>query len=94
MEGYVAADVFRHKISFGKSDAWWGPGKGGAFAYSNNAENIYSFRIDRTEPLRIPLLSRVTGPFRYQFLVGSLKGHTFFNDPWVHAGKNQLQAHP
>lgn len=94
MEGYVAAQVLHHQFSFGKSDAWWGPGKGGAYAYSNNAENIYSFRIDRVEPLLVPLLSRVTGPFRYQFIVGSLKGHTFFNDPWMHAEKISLKPTP
>ena len=54
-------------------------------AYSNNAQNIYSFRINRVEPLHIPLLSRATGPFRYDFMVGSLKGHSDWNDPWVHA---------
>jgi Capsule assembly protein Wzi len=76
-----------NEISFGKSDHWLGPGQGGSFAWSNNAENIYAFQIDRVEPLRIPLLSRLTGPFRYQFFVGSLQGHTDPNDPWVHAEK-------
>ncbi len=56
-------------------------------AYSNNAEDIYSFRVNRIEPLQIPGLSRITGPFRYEFLVGSLKGHTSPNDPWVHVEK-------
>jgi hypothetical protein len=56
-------------------------------AYSNNAENIYSFRINRIEPLHVPLLSYLTGPFRYEFLVGSLKGHAFPRDPWVHVEK-------
>lgn len=94
MEGYVSAHVIGHDFSFGKNDAWWGPGQGGAYAYTNNAENIYAFRIDRTEPLRVPLLSRVTGPFRYQFLVGSLKGHTDWNDPWVHAEKISFKPTP
>jgi hypothetical protein len=53
----------------------------------HNAENIYDFEINRVEPLRIPLLSRLTGPFRYDFFVGSLKGHTYPNDPWVHVEK-------
>ena len=87
MEAYVSADYLNHVISFGKQDAWLGPGLGGAMAYSNNAENIYSFRIDRIEPLQIPLLSRITGPFRYEFLIGSLKGHTYPNDPWTHVEK-------
>jgi hypothetical protein len=87
MEGYLSAHVLGHEISFGKTDAWMGPGQGGAYAYTNNAEDIYSFRINRIEPLRVPLLSRITGPFRYDFMVGSLKGHTDYNDPWVHAEK-------
>lgn len=87
IEAYASAQFLNHVFSFGKQDEWLGPGQGGAMAYSNNAENIYAFRINRIEPLRIPLLSRFTGPFRYEFLVGSLKGHTYPNDPWVHVEK-------
>jgi len=103
IEAYVSAHVLNHEISFGKQDDWLGPGLGAGMAYSNNAENFYSFRINRVEPLRIPLLSRLTGPFRYEFLVGGLHGHTYvpnpafpgpsqanvFNpgDPWMHIEK-------
>jgi hypothetical protein len=87
IDAYASYRLLNHEISFGKQDDWLGPGVGGGMAYSNNAENIYSFRINRTEPLFIPLLSVLTGPFRYEFLVGSLKGHTYPNDPWVHVEK-------
>ena len=87
LEAYASAQLLNHVISFGKQDDWLGPGMGAGMAYSNNAENIYSFRINRIEPLRIPLLSYITGPFRYEFLVGSLKGHVYPNDPWVHIEK-------
>ena len=87
IEAYASVHLLDHEISFGKQDDWLGPGLGGGMAYSNNAENIYSFRINRIEPLYIPLLSRITGPFRYEFLVGSLKGHTYPNDPWMHLEK-------
>jgi hypothetical protein len=90
IEANVSYLVRNHEISFGKNDHWLGPGKGGSFAWSNNADNIYAFQIDRVEPLRIPLLSRLTGPFRYQFFVGSLQGHTDPNAPWVHAEKRTL----
>ncbi len=81
IEAYVSAEMLHHVISLGKQDDWLGPGLGGGMAYSNNAENIYSFRINRVEPLTIPLLSRLTGPFRYDFLVGKLRGHTFMPNP-------------
>jgi hypothetical protein len=87
LEAYASAHFLNHEISFGKQDDWLGPGLGAGMAYSNNAENIYSFRINRIEPLHIPLLSYLTGPFRYEFLVGSLKGHVYPNDPWVHVEK-------
>jgi hypothetical protein len=87
IEAYASAHILNHEVSFGKQDEWLGPGQGSAMAYSNNAENIYAFHINRIEPLHIPGLSRVLGPFRYEFLVGSLKGHTDPNDPWVHSEK-------
>ena len=91
MEAYVSLQYLNHVISFGKQDDWLGPGLGAGMAYSNNAENVYSFRIDRMEPLRVPLLSRLTGPFRYDFLVGPLKGHSFPVSPWVHVEQVSLR---
>ncbi len=84
-EATLSFHMLGHEISGGKSDAWLGPAAGGAMAWTNNAENIYSFRVNRVEPLNIPLVSKVLGPMRYDFFVGSLKGHTNPNSPWVHA---------
>ena len=81
LEAYVSAQVLNHVISFGKQDQWLGPAQGASMAFSNNAQNFYAFEINRIEPLNIPLLSRVTGPFRYEFLVGALRGHTFMPNP-------------
>jgi len=85
VEATLSFHVAGHEISGGKSDAWLGPMTGGAMAWSNNAENIYSFRINRVEPLHIPVLSWLIGPIRYDFFYGSLKGHTYPNDDWVHS---------
>jgi hypothetical protein len=87
VEANLSYHLLGHEISFGKSDHWMGPDQGASMLWSNNAEDIYQFQIDRVEPLRIPLLSRLTGPFRYDFFIGSLKGHTDPNDPWVHVEK-------
>jgi len=94
LDANLSARLLNHEISFGKSDAWLGPGVGGAMAWSNNAENIYSFRINRVEPLWIPGLSRVIGLVRYDFFVGSLKGHAYPNDPWIHSEKFSFKPHP
>ncbi len=85
IEATASFHLLGHEISGGKQDAWLGPGAGGAMAWSNNAENIYSFRINRVEPLNVFLLSKLLGPLRYDFFIGSLKGHSAPNSPWVHA---------
>jgi hypothetical protein len=85
VEASLSAHLWGHEISGGKTDAWLGPAAGGAMAWSNNAENIYSFRINRVEPLSIPFVVKVLGPLRYDFFIGSLKGHTDPNSPWVHS---------
>jgi hypothetical protein len=83
VEATLSFHIAGHEISGGKTDSWLGPAQGGALAWSNNAENIYSFRINRVEPLHIPLLSRVLGPIRYDFFYGNLKGHTAPNNPYT-----------
>jgi Capsule assembly protein Wzi len=90
LEVYLSAHVMGHEISIGKQDEVMGSTLGGGFAYSNNAENIYAFHINRVEPLRIPGLSYITGPFRYEFLVGGLKGHTHIPNPEYPSPTGQL----
>jgi len=87
LEASISYHLLGHEISFGKNDQWLSPALGGAMSWSTNAEAPYAFEINRVEPLRVPLLSRLTGPFRYEFFVGSLKGHTYPNSPWVHMEK-------
>ena len=84
-EAVLSFHFLGHEISGGKSDAWLGPAQGGAMAWSNNAENIYSFRINRVEPMHIPYFTWLFGGLRYDFFVGSLKGHTYPNSPWIHS---------
>jgi hypothetical protein len=81
LEAYLSYQILNHVISFGKQDQWLGPDLGASMAFSNNAQNFYAFEINRTEPLNVPVLSRLTGPFRYEFLVGALRGHTFMPNP-------------
>lgn len=92
LEAYVSARYLNHEISFGKTDDWLGPGIGAGMAYSNNADNIYSFRINRTEPLHVPGLSRITGPFRYEFLIGPLRGHQYI--PFIVPSTGAPNPHP
>lgn len=89
LEAYASFQYLNHIFSFGKQDQWLGPDQGGSFAYSNNAQNIYGFEINRIEPLHVPFLSDITGPFRYEFLVGALRGHQLMPNPLFYPGSGQ-----
>jgi len=80
-----------HEISGGKSDAWLGPGMGSAMPWSNNAENIYSFRINRWSRSISSTCRAGLGRCAYDFFYGSLKGHTDPNDDWVHSDMFSFQ---
>lgn len=94
LEGYASAHVLGHEVSFGKMDNWFGPGVGAGMAWSNNAENMWTFRINRVEPLYIPYISRLAGLIRYDFFVGPLKGHNVPISPWAHAEKISFKITP
>jgi hypothetical protein len=89
----LSFNLWNHEISVGKTDTWWGPDTGSAMAWSTNAEPIYALRINRVEPLMIPLLSRLTGPFRYEAVFGELK-QQYPRDPWVQAQKFNFKPTP
>lgn len=85
IDGSVSFHLLDHEISFGKMDSWMGPARGGGMAWSNNADNIYAFRINRVEPWNVPLFFGYHVPLRYDFFVGPLQGHTEPNSPWAHS---------
>jgi hypothetical protein len=92
LDGTFSYHIWGNEISVGKEEIYWGPGQGGAMLYSDNAEPIYSFRVNRVEPWYIPFISRFLGPIRYDNFLGDLKGHVHPNAPWVFGDK--LSVHP
>jgi Capsule assembly protein Wzi len=87
LDAYASVEFLGQQFSFGKQSYWWGPGSASAMMLSNNAEPFYSFRIDRTLPLYIPLLSRLLGPFRYDNFFGRLSGHMYPRQPYFYGQK-------
>jgi hypothetical protein len=94
LEASLSYHLLGHEISFDKNDHWLGPDAGASMLWGNNAENVYEFQINRVEPLRIPGLSRVTGPFRYDFFVGAMRGHTLVPNPAAASDPTEATSEP
>jgi hypothetical protein len=87
LDTYASVEFLGQQWAFGKQSYWWGPGSASAMMLSDNVEPFYSFRINRTLPLYIPLLSRLLGPFRYDNFFGKLSGHLYPRQPFFYGQK-------
>ena len=81
IEAYTGLQFSNWLVSFGPQTLWSGPTEGGGMLLSTNSQAIPMFRIARTSPLRVPLMSRVFGPAWIEFFVGQLAGQNFFRTP-------------
>ncbi|HWZ42672.1 MAG TPA: capsule assembly Wzi family protein [Candidatus Saccharimonadales bacterium] len=79
IEAYLSLNVKGWQMSFGKQGLWTGPTRD-AFAFSNNAEPLYMFRVDQTSPRKLPGFLGRLGPYRAQFFFGELTGHHYVNE--------------
>jgi hypothetical protein len=77
LDAYVGMNFENWQVTFGKQSLWWGPGNAGPMMFSDNAEPINMFRINRVSPLQLPRFLKRLGPVRMEFFVGQLDGHHF-----------------
>lgn len=94
LDTYIAANVAGWDLTFGKQSLWWGPGKGGAFLFSNDAEPIYMFRASRIAPFSLPWVLRYLGPMKWDLFVGKLSGNDFPPRPVIHGEKISFKPTP
>jgi hypothetical protein len=82
------------QLAVGRMSHSWGPGFGGAFLLSNNAEPIDMVEVVNPEPIRLPLLSKVLGPVRIDQFIGRLANRTDHANPWVYGQKITFKPLP
>jgi membrane-associated phospholipid phosphatase len=87
LDAYVGVNLENWELTFGKQSLWWGPGYGGAFLFSNNADSNYMFRASRVTPFTLPWILRKIGPVKMDFFFGKLSGNSFPPRPFIHGEK-------
>jgi hypothetical protein len=81
LDAYVGLMLSNWQFSFGKQSLWWGPGDGGPMMFSDNAEPVNMFRINRVTPLKLPSILGWLGPMRTEFFLGQFTGHELVFSP-------------
>ncbi len=82
------------QLSVGRQSHSWGPGPGGAFLLSDNAEPFDMVEIVNPEPVRLPLFLKFLGPVRADHILGRLANRTDHANPWVYAQKISFKPLP
>ena len=77
LDSYVGMNLENWQFTFGNQSLWLGPGAGGPMAFSNNAQPVPMFRIDRVSPFKLPSFLGYLGPMRIEIFLGQLSGHHF-----------------
>ena len=77
LDTYVGANFANWQFTFGYQSLWWGPAAGGPMAFSDNAQPLPMFRVDRVSPFKLPSVLGYLGPMRIEFFLGQLSGQHF-----------------
>src|SRR5437016_4359883 len=77
LDAYVGIKFENWQVSFGKQSLWWSPTEGGPLMFSDNAEPVDMFRINRVSPFKLPGILGWLGPIRVEWFLGQLAGHDF-----------------
>jgi membrane-associated phospholipid phosphatase len=86
LDTYVAMNFSDWQISYGNQSLWWGPSQGGPLMFSDNAQPMRMFRVNRTTPFRLPGFLGVLGPMREEGYIGQYSGYNFVLTPTGLAG--------
>ena len=77
LDAYVGLRFENWQVSFGKQSLWWSPVQGGPMMFSDNAEPLNMFRINRVSPFKLPSIFGWLGPIRVEWFLGQFAGHQF-----------------
>ena len=80
LDAYVGMNIANWQLSFGRQSLWWGPSDGGTLAFTDNAEPINMFRLNRVSPFRLPWVFGLLGNLRFDAFLGRLTGQEFINN--------------
>jgi membrane-associated phospholipid phosphatase len=94
LDTYVGMNFSDWQISYGNQSLWWGPSQGGSLMFSDNAQPMRMFRVDRVTPFRLPGFLGVIGPIRVEAYVGQYSGYDLVLTPSGLAGTYGQPVNP
>jgi membrane-associated phospholipid phosphatase len=90
LDSYVAMNISDWQLSYGKQSLWWGPSEGGGMMFSDAADPVTMFRINRVTPIDLGWF----GEIRSEYFIGQYSGYQFMLTPSGLVGQYGQYLHP
>ncbi|MGA9389837.1 MAG: capsule assembly Wzi family protein [Candidatus Sulfotelmatobacter sp.] len=81
LDAYVAVNLSDWQLSYGNQSLWWGPAQGGPTMFSDNAQPLRMFRVNRVTPFTLPSVLGLLGAMRIEAFIGQYSGYEFVFAP-------------
>jgi hypothetical protein len=94
LDTYVALNLSDWQLSYGNQSLWWGPSQGGPMMFSDNAQPLRMFRVNRVTPFTLPSFLGLLGPMRLEAFIGQYSGYEFLNAPSGLVGQYDQSLNP
>jgi hypothetical protein len=94
LDTYVAMNLSDWQLSYGNQSLWWGPSQGGPMMFSDNAQPVRMFRVNRVTPFTLPSFLGLLGPMRLEAFIGQYSGYEFMLTPSGLVGQYGQSLHP
>ncbi|MFZ1930210.1 MAG: capsule assembly Wzi family protein [Candidatus Sulfotelmatobacter sp.] len=94
LDTYVALNLSNWQLSYGNQSLWWGPSEGGPMMFSDNAQPLRMFRVNRVTPFTLPSIFSLLGPMRLEAFIGQYSGYEFIYAPTGVVGQYGQSLNP
>jgi hypothetical protein len=94
LDTYVVLNLSDWQLSYGNQSLWWGPSQGGPLMFSDNAQPLRMFRVNRVTPFTLPSIFGLLGPMRVEAFIGQYSGYEFLNTPSGLVGQYDESLNP
>jgi membrane-associated phospholipid phosphatase len=94
LDAYVAVNLSGFQFSYGNQSLWWGPSLGGPVMFSDNAQPVRMFRLNRVSPFTLPSIFGLLGPIRTEAFIGQYSGYEFVQAPTGLVGQYGQSVNP
>jgi hypothetical protein len=81
LDAYVVLNLSDWQLSYGNQCLWWGPSQGGPMMFSDNAQPLRMFRVNRVTPFTLPSVFELLGAMRIEAFIGQYSGYEFIFAP-------------